>query len=137
MIQIGRERLARPAVSPGPLRLAPNACAEVGYFKVGSTIVTATSGIIFVPALRTEITRWVCCASRCEAGKVAVVTSTGKLPTGSFASCRPALPQALSASATATAAILPLLLTLHRLTAAGTYHLSAPAHAGSARCGDG
>src|SRR5438270_455453 len=98
MIQTGRDVLASPVVSPPPLRFWPKAWAEVGYLSVGSTIVTARFGIIFTPALRTVITMWVRSAKRCAGCQLARVTSTGKLPLGSFASWAEPLPHPLTAS---------------------------------------
>jgi hypothetical protein len=66
-------------------------------------IVTATLGIVFCPAFRTEITRWVCCASRWNPGNEAVVTWTGNLPLGSAVLC-PVLLVLLPQPATAKAA---------------------------------
>ena len=74
-------------------------------------IVTATSGIVLRPlALRTASTRWVCSDRRWEGGKLALVTLTGNLPLGSFASCRWPLPHAVKTSAASTAQIGPMLL---------------------------
>ena len=58
-------------------------------------------------------------------GKLALVTSTGNFPSGSPASWREPPPQPLRARIATMAAIIPLLHTLHRLTAAATYHLAA------------
>jgi hypothetical protein len=84
---------------------------------LGSTIVTAMSGIVLLDALRTVITRCVCWASRCDTGKVAVGISTVKLPFGSLTSCREPPPHPASAKIAATAAVIPQLLVLHPLNA--------------------
>jgi hypothetical protein len=85
--------------------------------QVTLQIVTATLGIEFEPTLRTEITRLVCCASRCVDGHELVVTATGNVPFGSFASWRAPDPQALSTEHAAIPAIVAQLLTLHPLKA--------------------
>src|ERR1019366_824627 len=108
----GREWLA----TPGMFRYCANAETLVpsptgaGYPQVVLQIETATSGIVLLPALRTESTRCVCCARRCELGNVAEVTCTGNLPVGWFTSWRLPLPQPASASAAARPATIVDLL---------------------------
>ena len=64
-------------------RTRPRRCPRprgAGYAQVTLQIVTATFGIVLVPVLRIASTRCVCSDRRWMAGKVAVVTATGKLP---------------------------------------------------------
>ncbi len=93
----------------------PNAWIEVPH--LGSVIVTAMFGIALFPALRTAITMRVRSASRCETGKLAVVTWTGKIPDGSAAFCSVCPPHATTNDVTAIAARMLQLLDLHPLTA--------------------
>ena len=85
-------------------------------------IVTATSGMVLLPALRTVITRCVCWESFWEAGKLAWPTATGNLPLGSLAAWFWPPPQADTANAVPAAAMIPQILTLRTLNAGESYH---------------
>jgi hypothetical protein len=80
-------------------------------------IVTAMSGIVFCPVLRTAITMRDRCASRWKVGNLATATDTGKMPVGSDAFCSVPPPQADSARLAAIPAMTPQLLVLRPLTA--------------------
>src|SRR5579884_3354413 len=81
-----------------------------GHRQVTLQIVTETFGIVRAESLRTAITRRVCCASVCAAGKLAVAMLTRKRPVGAWASCVEPPPQAPSARAAARAATTSELL---------------------------
>ena len=108
----GRDGFASPVI----WRSCANAAASVpspvgaGYAQVTLQIVTAMFGIVFEPVLRTASTRWLCSDRRCEAGKVAVATATGKFPLGSLASWRAPPPHADRTSAVSAPQIRPRLL---------------------------
>jgi len=71
-----------PPPPPMPLAEPP----EPPWFEPGHLTVTEIVGIRLVPGLRTWITKFAVVASRCCDGKLALRTSTGKLPFGSLAS---------------------------------------------------
>ena len=89
-------------------------------------IVTATLGMALLPALCTAITRCVCWASFCEAGNLAVLTATGKFPSGSAAAWFWPPPQADRAKAMPTPAVIPQVHILQAVNAGGTYHQARP-----------
>ena len=70
------------------------------------------------------MTRWVCCESLCEDGKLAVLMVTGNFPLGSEAAWVWPPPQPERARVAPTPAITPLLLILQALNAGATYHQS-------------
>ena len=84
--------------------------------------VTATFGMAFSPELCTVMTRWVCSESRCDDGKLAVLTFTGKCPLGSEAAWFWPPPQPERARVRPTPATIPQILNLQALNAGGTYH---------------
>ena len=93
--------------------------------------VTATLGTASWPVLRTAITKRSDLARCCLVGKLALTTSTWKVPDGSAASWRVPPPQPATASAAAPATI-PAKRHANAVdpsTAAGTYHRGLRAHA--------
>src|SRR5438128_11773187 len=86
-----------PPPPPMPLAEPP----EPPWFEPGHLTVTEIVGMRLVPGLRTWITKFAVVASRCCDGKLALRTSTGKLPFGSLASRRAAAPHPATVAAAA------------------------------------
>src|ERR671931_691671 len=78
-------------------------------------------GIVFVPALRTVITRFELCASRCRFGKRAFRPGPETPPAGSFASWRSPPPHPVT-TITPARAITPGAYLLLASKAGRTYH---------------
>ncbi len=91
-----------------------NGSAAVPRLGLPSVIVTAASGIVLRPALRTVIVSCVCCESVWLVVQTAS-TETGNLPVGSWASWRGCEPHAPSAITATRPAAIEQLLGLHPL----------------------